>query len=89
MRLDKILVFACYSLVQVNKQVIEQRISFHHLCSVSRWSCVSFRSSVLLGHCAQREEGQNGLLQGAEGWKLNQPDVPSNSRKKPGNCIER
>lgn len=31
---------------------------------------------------AEREEGQDGLLQGVGGWKPNQPDVPSNSRKK-------
>lgn len=36
---------------------------------------------VLFRSCAQREEGQ-GLLQGAGGWKLNQPDVPSNSVEK-------
>lgn len=44
---------------------------------------------VLFRSSAQREEGQ-GLLQGAGGWKLNQPDVPSNSvEKKKVNCIER
>ena len=42
-----------------------------------------------LRSCARRKEGQNGLLPGAGGWKTNQPGVPSNSRKKPGNCIER
>lgn len=38
------------SSMQVNKQVIEQRISFHHLCSVSRWSCV-WVSEAREGEC--------------------------------------
>lgn len=45
---------------------------------------------VLFRSCAQREEGQNGLLWGTRGWKLNQPDLPSYSvEREQVNCVQR
>lgn len=37
---------------------------------------------VLFRICAQREEDRNCLFRITRAWKLNQPDVPSNSMER-------